>query len=210
MLKIHPKTVIDIETGAILEDHWIEYDGPVELACGGDALASQKQTAANQQIANQTALTKIATSNNAAVQPFETNLLDNGLPYMSQLTNYNNGILSQQYAPQKAALNRQLAGEGSTLPSGFATQARSDLDSTEANAFDANVVSALQQNEAARQGAAAQLNPLGYYTGATGAGQSVTSAPPVQSSGIGNILGGGLAGLLANPNTTLSGTAWSL
>lgn len=209
-MREHTKTVIDIETDRVIEDHWVEYDGPVELACGGDALASQKQTAANQQIANQTALTKIATSNNAAVQPFETNLLNNGLPYMSQLTNYNNGILAKSYAPAKAALNRQLAGEGDTLPSGFATQARSDINSNEADAFDQNVVSALQQNQNAKQGAAAQLNPLGYYTGATGAGQSVTSAPPVQTGGVGNVLGGAVAGLLANPNTTLSKTAWAL
>lgn len=93
-------------------------------------------------------------------------------------------------------MNRSLSGFGDTLPSGFKTQTNTDFDSNEANAFDQNAINALQQNEATKENAAAQLNPLGYYQSSNGANASILSAPPVQSGGIGNFLGGMASGLI--------------
>lgn len=138
----------------------------------------------------------IASSRNAVQQPFEENLVKNGLPYMPQMLDYSGGILARSEAPQRAAMNRNLEGFGDTLPSGFKTQTNTDFNTKEGGLFDQNVLSGLQQNEATKENAAAQLNPLGYYTGATGANQSVLAAPPVQSGGVGNFLGGAASGLL--------------
>lgn len=115
---------------------------------------------------------------------------------MPQMLDYSGGILAKSEAPQRAAMNRNLSGFGDTLPSGFKTQTQTDFDTKEGGLFDQNVLSALQQNEATKENAAAQLNPLGYYTGSTGANASVLSAPPVQSGGIGNFLGGAASGLI--------------
>lgn len=115
---------------------------------------------------------------------------------MPQMLDYSGGTLAKSEAPQRAAMNRNLSGFGDTLPSGFKTQTQTDFDTKEGGLFDQNVLSALQQNEATKENAAAQLNPLGFYTGSTGANSSVLSAPPVQSGGIGNFLGGAASGLI--------------
>lgn len=36
-MRVHTKVVIDMTSGAVLEDQWYEYDGPVALAGGGDS-----------------------------------------------------------------------------------------------------------------------------------------------------------------------------
>lgn len=122
--------------------------------------------------------------------------MKNGLPYFNDLVDYNNGTLARSLAPQRAALNRSFAGFGDTLPSGFKEQALTDFNASAGRQFDDSLVSALGQNEAAKENAAAQLNPLGYFQGASGAAGSVLSAPQVQSGGIGNFLGGMVPGLL--------------
>lgn len=177
--------------------------------CGGDALAGDKQAAAQQQLAQSKELTKIATDRNAVQQPFETSRVTGGLPYKNQLLDYNSGILAKSYAPVRADLNRRLAGQGDTLPSGFANQSRIDLDSNRANAFDNNVISTLNADEQTKENAAAQLNPLGYYGSASGSAGSVLSAPPVAAGGVGNFIGGAASGLLNNASYG-SGGVWSL
>lgn len=138
----------------------------------------------------------IAKSRNDVQQPFETNLVKNGLPYMPQLLDYSGGILAKAEAPERAAMNRNLQGFGDTLPSGFRTQTNTDFNAREGGLFDQNVLSGLQQNEATKENAAAQLNPLGYYSGSSGANGSILSAPPVSGGGVGNFLGGAASGLL--------------
>lgn len=177
--------------------------------CGGDALAPAKEAAAQQSLESQRELTKLADQRNAVQQPFETSRVTGGLPYKNQLLDYNSGILAKSYAPVRADLNRRLAGQGDTLPSGFANQSRIDLDSNRANAFDNNVISTLNADELTKENAAAQLNPLGYYGSAGSSGQSVLSAPAVQSGGVGNFVGGAVSGLLNNASVA-SGGAWTL
>ena len=128
---------------------------------------------------------------------------------MPQLLDYSSGAVAQSYAPAQAALNRSMAGFGSNLPSGFATQSQTDLDSQEANAQDTNTINALQQNQQAKTGAAAALNPLGYYTGSTGANQSVLGAPAVNSGGVGNFVGGLVSGLANNVGISGNGSGVS-
>lgn len=211
MRTISTKVIIDIESLAVLHRESYEYSGPVDRLCGGDALAQSKKDAAAQALQSQKDLTKIATDRNAVQQPFETNLVKNGLDYLPQLLDYNNGTVAQSFKPAEADLNRRISSGGSALPDGFATQSRTDLESNKAKAFDQTRVAALQSNEQAKEGAAAQLNPLGYYGSAGSSGSSVLTAPPVQSSGLSNIFGGALAGLLGNPSTSFgSGSAWSL
>jgi hypothetical protein len=209
-MRISTRVVIDVETGAVLERESREYEGPVLSCCGGDALAGAKQAAAKQQADAATQMAAIAKSRNDVQQPFEENLVKNGLGYLPQMIDYTGGTLAKSEAPQRAAMNRNLAGFGDTLPSGFKTQTQTDFDTQEGGLFDQNVINALNINEAAKENAAAQLNPLGYYTGSTGATGSVLSAPPVQSGGIGNFLGGAASGLLNAAASNPGGVAFSL
>lgn len=195
-MRVTSKIIIDIETGTVLAHDWFEYQGPVVFCCGGDALAGAKQAAAKQQADASSQMAAIAKSRNDVQQPFEEGLVKNGLPYLPQMLDYSGGILAKSEAPQRAAMNRNLSGFGDTLPSGFKTQTQTDFGAKEGGLFDANVISGLQQNEATKENAAAQLNPLGYYTGSSGANSSILSAPPVQSGGVGNFLGGAASGLI--------------
>lgn len=195
-MKISTRVVIDIESGHVLAREGYLYEGPVDFFCGGDSLAPQKQAAANAQAEAAKQQAAIAKQRNDAQQPFEMDRLKNGLPYLPQLLDYSSGTLAKAYAPRRASLNRNLQGFGDILPSGFKTQTMTDFNSNEANAFDQNVINGLQQNEATKENAAAQLNPLGYYQTSNGANSSILSAPPVQSGGIGNFLGGMASGLI--------------
>lgn len=129
--------------------------------------------------------------------PFLSNLVQNGLPFMPQLQDYSSGTTAQSFAPAQASLNRSLAGEGSTLPSGFAEQAHNNLNAQEGQAFDQNQVQNLMLNQQAKTQAASMLNPAQYFSGASGSNSSILSAPPVQSGGIGNWLGGALSGAIS-------------
>ena len=195
-MRVSTRVVIDIETGTIIERESFIYRGSVGFVCGGDSLAKQKQAAADAQAQAAKTMSGIAASRNAVQQPFLEDLTKNGLGYLPQMLDYTNGTLAKSEAPERAALNRNLAGFGDTLPSGFKTQTQTDFNSKEGNLFDQNVVNALNTNQSAKMSAAEQLNPLGYYGGSTGANSSVLSAPPVQSGGVGNFLGGAASGLL--------------
>ena len=140
------------------------------------------------------------------------NEMKNGLPYMSQLTDFNNGTLAKAAAPQRASLLRNLSGFGDTLPSGFKEGVLGDFNANLARGFDSNIVSALNQNQAVKDSAANELNPLGSATAASGAAGSVLGAPPVNSGGFGNFIGGLASGLVNNASAGSgpAGMAWSI
>jgi len=181
--------------------------------CGGDALADQKKQAAQSQINLNNALSQGYSSRNAAQQPFLMSRLNGGLPFFHDLTDFSGGTLARSIAPMRAALNRNLSGFGDTLPSGFKEQALGNFDAEEGRAFDDNMVKNLMANEQTKQWAADALNPLGFASGATGAGSSVLSAPPVNAGGFGNFAAGAFSSLLSNAGAagkTAGGMSWAI
>lgn len=135
--------------------------------------------------------------------PFYTSLMNQGLPYFSALTDAASGTTAQAFQPAKAQLERNLGQSNNALPSGFATQARSDLAANQARAFDQQLQGNLGQNFAARQAGASGLlgqaqiaNPQSYAGIATQGNQSIMNAP-LARPGLGGLLGG-LAGGLAS------------
>lgn len=195
-MKITTKLVINIETGATIAHEWYEYDGPIAKLCGGDALSDAKLQAAKSQ--GQLAQEQGALANQAAgtFMPFFSDLAKNGLSFMPQLEDYSSGTLAKSFAPARAAQARQLAGFGDTLPSGFKQQQQTNLNAQEGQAFDQNQVQNLMMNQQAKEGAAQQLNPAAFFSGASGSNGSILGAGPVNSGGVGNWLGGALSGVL--------------
>ncbi|HXF14710.1 MAG TPA: hypothetical protein VN517_16255 [Terriglobales bacterium] len=140
------------------------------------------------------------------VNPFYTGIMNNGLPYYNNLVDAASGNTAQAFAPARQQLGMTLAQQGgSNLPSGFRTQALTDLNSQQARAFDQNLQSAQAQNfQAKGQGAAgllgqAQLaNPTAYSGQALSGNSSIMNAP-LASPGLAGLLGGiggGLASAL--------------
>lgn len=173
---------------------------------GGGPSAQQKQAASAQaNLSNQ--LGGIAgqqqnffNQQQQAVQPFYQNEMQNGLPYMNQMTDAASGLTARSFAPARAQLYQQL-GSQQGLPSGYKDQALTDLNTQQAQAFDQQLLGGLQQNYQAKQqgaqgllGQAQMSNPLGYYGGAMGANQSIMQAP-LQQPGLGGLLGGVAGGL---------------
>jgi hypothetical protein len=194
-MRITTKIVLDIERGRILAHDWYDYDGPVEKCCGGSAIAPQQEQAATQSVQEQQELMQMLQQYSGASTPFWMNQLQNGLPFMNNLQNFSSGTLAQSFQPAQASLNRSLAGLGQTMPSGMAQQLQTDLGAQEGEAFDANTVQNLEANYGAKEQAATALSPFAPAAAATSAGSSVSSAQPVQTSGIGNIIGGAVSGL---------------
>jgi hypothetical protein len=133
--------------------------------------------------------------------PFYTGLMQQGLPYMSNLTDALSGNTAQAFAPARAQLERSLGQNVNALPSGFATGARSDLAANQARAFDQSLQGAQGANLQARQQGASGLlgqaqiaNPTAYSGQAIGANQSIMQAP-LASPGLGGLLGGLAGGL---------------
>jgi hypothetical protein len=164
--------------------------------CGGDPLQADKQAAADQNTKTQKQLSDAFTQRNNAQTPFELSRMNLGLPYIGQLMDYSGGTLARAAAPERASLLRNMSGFGSTLPSGFKTQAIGDFDASLGRSFDDQMVQNLNANESAKETAANALNPLGYAGNSIQAGGSVTSAPPIQPGGVGNFLAGAASGLL--------------
>lgn len=134
------------------------------------------------------------------VNPFYTSRMNNGLPYMNNLTDAAGGTTAQAFAPARAQLMRSL-GSQQGLPSGFKQQMMSDFNENQGQAFDQNILSALAANEQAKQAGAAGLigqaqiaNPMGYYSGALQGNQSIMGAP-LQKPGLGGLIGGAVGGL---------------
>lgn len=130
------------------------------------------------------------------VNPFYTQLMQQGNPYMANQTDAMAGNNAQAFAPARAQLNQQLNQNPNALPSGFATQARTDLASNQARSFDQGLGQAQQQNLATKgQGAAglmgqAQIaNPTAYSGQAIQGNNSIMNAP-LASPGLGGLLGG--------------------
>jgi len=135
--------------------------------------------------------------------PFYTSLLQNGLPYMSNLTDAMSGNNAQAFQPAKAQLEQQIGQQANALPSGFAQQARTDLAAQQARSYDQGLNQAQGANlQAKQQGAAGLLgqaqiaNPTAYSGQALSGNQSIMNAP-LASPGLGGLLGG-LAGGLAS------------
>ena len=144
---------------------------------GGPSQAQQNAAQAQANLSNQTAQTAadqtaFMKSQEQKIDPFATSRLNGGLPYFNSLTDYSNGTTAAAYAPGRAALLQRF-NTMSGLPSGMKEQTLSDYDANEARAFDQNMVSNLNTNEQAKQGAAALLtgqeqisNPVGYTSAA--------------------------------------------
>jgi|ERR1700757_2883881 len=137
------------------------------------------------------------------INPFETQLLQQGNPYYANQVDALSGNVAQAFQPARAQLERTLGQNPNALPSGFATGARTDLASNQARAFDQSLQGAQQGNLATRQAGASGLlgqmqaaNPLGYAGAALQGNQSIMQAP-LASPGLGGLLGG-LAGGLAS------------
>lgn len=135
--------------------------------------------------------------------PFYTQMLNQGLPYMANLTDAIGGNTAQAFAPAKAQLERTLGQSANALPSGFATGARSDLASQQGRAFDQQLqgvqganLQAKQQGAAGLLGQAQIANPTAYSGQATAGNQAVMNAP-LAKPGLGGLLGG-IAGGLAS------------
>lgn len=137
------------------------------------------------------------------VNPFYTQLMNEGNPYFANQRDAMSGNTATAFAPARAQLERSLGQNSNSLPSGFATGARTDLASNQARAFDQQLQGAQQQNLATRQAGAAGLlgqaqiaNPTAYSGQALQGNQSIMNAP-LASPGLGGLLGG-LAGGLAS------------
>lgn len=142
-------------------------------------------------------------SQQTKANPFYTSLMNNGLPYMANLTDAAGGNVAQAFQPAKAQLNQQLGQAGMNLPSGYAQQARTDLATQQAKAFDQQLQQAQGANlQAKMQGASGLLgqaqiaNPTAYSGQAISGNQSIMQAP-LASPGLGGLIGG-IAGGLAS------------
>jgi hypothetical protein len=123
--RVNTEVVLDIGTGKVLSKKFHRYWGKWELACGGP---TSQQTAAATSTANiDSTLAGMFQTDATQTQPFYENLLANGLPYFNAQSQYSTSALAQGEGQAEAAQSRSLAGEGSTLPSGFATAAKTDL-----------------------------------------------------------------------------------
>jgi hypothetical protein len=137
------------------------------------------------------------------VNPFYTQEMNQGNPYMANQIDANAGNNAAAFAPAKAQLEQQMGQSPNALPSGFATQARTDLASNQARSFDQGLMGAQQGNFQAKQQGAAGLmgqqqlaNPTAYSGQATQGNQSVMNAP-LAKPGLGGLLGGLGGGLLS-------------
>jgi hypothetical protein len=136
-----------------------------------------------------------------AVNPFYRQTMNQGLPYMANLTDSMSGNTARAFAPARAQLEQQLNQNPNALPSGFAMGARSDLAANQGRAFDQQLQGAQGANFQARQQGASGLlgqaqiaNPTGYSGQAVGANQSIMNAP-LASPGLAGLLGGMAGGL---------------
>lgn len=135
------------------------------------------------------------------ITPFATSRMKSGLPFFNSMMDYSSGTNAQAFQPAYGALNRRLASMG-PMPSGFRTQAFTDLDAQKARSYDEQLRNNLLMNEAAKtQGAGMlmseqdRMNPLGWTNAATQGNQVVMGTPA--SPGVGGMLGGAFMGGLS-------------
>ena len=129
------------------------------------------------------------------VNPFYTNLMQNGSPYTNIALDQQGGLNAQAFAPARAQLYRQ-TGSNPGLPNGFQQQALTDLSAQQARSYDQGLQGVLGNNLAIQQSGASGLlgqaqiaNPVGYASGALQGNQSIMQAP-LQRPGLGGLLGG--------------------
>jgi hypothetical protein len=90
------------------------------------------------------------------VSPFYSNLMQNGLPFYRQMTDYNQGNIAQAYAPARAAALRSMSTQ-SNLPSGYRQAVMNSLNSQQARDFDSSLNQAMMANQMAKMQGAAGL-----------------------------------------------------
>lgn len=143
----------------------------------------------------------------AKVNPFYTQMMNQGNPYYAAQTDALSGNTAQAFAPARQQLERQLGQQGNALPSGFGMQARTDLAANQARAYDQGLSGAQNNNFAARQAGAAGLlgqaqiaNPMGYSGQAMQGYGSIMNAPLASPSMLGSMLSGMVGGLTSQPS----------
>jgi hypothetical protein len=160
--------------------------------CGGPS-AEQKTAASSQADLNKTLADQFK-AGSAVTNPFYQNLVEKGLPFFADESQYSTSSLAKDVNTQGAMMRNRLAGYGSSLPSGFAESSERDLAEGGAQAFDQNQLALLQANEAAKMGGAAGLNPLGKATAAQQGNQSIFSSPQLSNNFWSNVVGGLVSG----------------
>jgi hypothetical protein len=182
---------------------------------GGGPSSEQRAAAARQDALSREELT-LGRERNArdteaynAIKPFAMSRLENGLPFMDALMDFQGGTTARAYAPAYAAANQRYASsEG--MPGGAREAAFRAIDLDKARAFDSGIVQNLLANENAKGEAARVLtgqqqiaNPAQFY-GLSGNANSSIMQAPLAKPGIGGIIGGiagsALGGALGNPN----------
>lgn len=155
--------------------------------CGGPP--KEVKDAAN----SQRDLTDTAAANykagTAITTPFYSKQVQEGLPYFNAESQYATSNLAHQANIAKTQMKAKRAGYGNALPSGFAEGADRAFDADVAHAFDRNQSDLLQQQQAAKERAAAGLNPNAQASLAMG-GNSSISQMPLQNNFWGNLVGG--------------------
>jgi hypothetical protein len=124
---------------------------------GGPGVNATESAIANQ--ANQQTQLQGEAFNTA--YPVEAGTASGGLPYLNDLMNASSGATAQSFAPGKAQVARQLAQAGISPDDPRYIAAMSQYNEGEGQAFDQNAVSALQQNQTAKTGAAGNLLQFG-------------------------------------------------
>lgn len=159
-----------------------------------DAASAQQKLSASEAAAADRAQ-KFKEDQQALVNPFFTERLKNGLPYISTALDYAGGTNARAFAPAKAALLTRL-GTSTGLPSGYRDQALTDFESSRARSFDDSITGLLAANEQAKQNAAggllgqAQLaDPMSYYNGSSGANKSILDAQSLTRPGWASVIG---------------------
>jgi hypothetical protein len=138
-----------------------------------------------------------------SVKPYATSRINNGLPYINTALDMAGGSNARAFAGARGNLARNLSTFGTSLPSGFATGAQSDLDAEQGRAYDDALMGLYGQNEAAKRDAASVLmgeqqlsSSVPYYGGATQTNASIYGSQNLRKSGIGGVLAGIAGGAL--------------
>lgn len=159
--------------------------------CGGPS--SQQKAAANAQANLDTNMSNLMTQWENETTPFYENVLQKGLPYFNQESQYSTADIAKQINQAKANLAGRNAGFGAALPSGFTEAENADVDEAGAQMFDQNMLNLLNENFQAKSNAASAMNPLGPASVASSGNASIMNAP-LQNNFWSNLLGGLISG----------------
>jgi hypothetical protein len=187
-----------ISTGEPISREGFQYDGPIELACGGGPSQQQQQLAAAQQAFYGT-MTNSYAQTFAGQQNILTSLQNAWKPILAAgpgqygFTSAEDAAMRSQatqgtaatYAQASTALNANLAAKGGNgfIPSGENAQLNASVAEAAANQQSSENLGITEAGyaqgranfnaaSAAMGGVAAELNPAGYIAGANQAGNS--------------------------------------